>query len=109
MGVVRHDGECVGVVCGPEWGLLDWECDGPDRPEFGLRPRAPRGQLELRRRGRALGLPERVRPGLPVLQPRLPSRLQFSSVSSKRRQRRLERSGCGAGVGSEWSERKTQA
>ena len=63
MGVVRHDGECVGVVFGPELGLPDWECDGPDRSEFGLLPRVPRGQLGLRRQGRALGLPVQDRPG----------------------------------------------
>ena len=83
MGFVRHDGECVGVVFGLEWGLSDWERDGPDGSEFGLLPRAPRGQLVLRRLGRALGLPGQVRPGSPGQQPGLPPRPQFSSVSSK--------------------------
>ena len=63
MGVVRHDGEYVGVVFGLVWGLFDWERDGPDRSEFGLHPRAPRGQLERRRPERALGHPALVRPG----------------------------------------------
>ena len=64
MGVVRHDGECEGVVCRLEWGLPDWERDRPDRSEFGLLPRAPRGQLgPLRRQGSALGRPVRARPG----------------------------------------------
>ena len=83
MGFVRHDGECVGVVFGLEWGLSDWERDGPDGSEFGLHPRVPRGQLERRRLERALGQPELGRPGCPELQPGLPPRPQFSSVSSK--------------------------
>ena len=83
MGFVRHDGECVGVVFGLEWGLSDWERDGPDGSEFGLHPRDPRGQLERRRRVRALGLPVRGRPGFPGQLPGLPPRPQFSSVSSK--------------------------
>ena len=33
------------MVFGLEYGLSDWECDGPDRSEFGLQPREPRGQL----------------------------------------------------------------
>jgi hypothetical protein len=94
MGVARYDGECVGVVCGLEWGVPDWENDRPDGSEFGLLPRVPRGQLVRRRRGRALGLPAQVRPGSPDQLPGLPPRPQFSSVSSKQSGR--ERSGSAA-------------
>jgi hypothetical protein len=105
MGVIRHDWECLGVVFGPVWGVSDWECDRPDGPGFGLPPSEPRGRLVRRRLGRALGQSELGRPGWPAQQPRFPPRSQFTSVSSKQSGR--QRSGCGAGVGSEWSERKT--
>ena len=93
MGFVRHDGECVGVVFGLAWRLPNWEGDRPEGAKFGLPPRVPRGQLVERRQKPALGNPEQVLPGFPVLRHRLPPRLQFSSVSSKRCRRRLERSG----------------
>ncbi len=107
--VGEGDGECVGVVCGLEWGLSDWDCDRPDRSGLGLRPRVPRGRLVRRRQERSLGRSVRARPGHPTRLPRISPRPKFSSVTSKHRRRRSERSGCGAWVGSEWSERKTQA
>ena len=92
---------------GSVWEVPDRERDRPVGSEFGLRPRDPRGRLERRRRVRALGHPVEVRPGSHEQRPRLPPCPQFSSVSSKQSGRK--RSGCGAGVDSEWSERKTQA
>ena len=90
---LRHDGECVGVMFGLAWGLSDWKRDELEGPEFGLRPRGLRWRLARRRQVRALSRPGQERPGYPVLQPRLPPRPRFSSVSSKLRQGRETRSG----------------